>query len=94
MSTNRFEKRMEHLINDIRTKITEEKDVEALIKFINKLILKREVKTQKALIVKSRKAQTPYLRTRVPSIISLQSTNNITHEEALQELTKMIEPWR
>ncbi|MDR0744981.1 MAG: hypothetical protein LBF17_00585 [Mediterranea sp.] len=93
MPTTEFEKRREHLINNIRTKIVEDKEVEVLINLINKLILKREAKIQKAQKAKLRKVQTP-LRARVHSITSLQSTKNITHEEALQELAKMIEPWK
>jgi hypothetical protein len=94
MPTTDFEKRKEHLISNIRGKITREREVEALIKLINKLILKREAKAQKAQTLKLKKAQASNLKTRVPSLTSLQSTDNITHEEALQELAKTIAPWK
>jgi hypothetical protein len=94
MPTTDLEKRKEHLISNIRGKITKEKEVEALIKLINKLILRREAKAQKAQTAKLKKAQDSTLKTRVPTLTSLQSTNNITQEEALQELTKNNVPWK
>jgi hypothetical protein len=94
MPTAEFEKRMEHLISEIRTKITGDRELGALASLINKLVLKREAKIQKAQKAKTKKARAPFLKTRVPSVVSLHSTNNVTHEEALQELIKTIEPWK
>jgi hypothetical protein len=89
MPTSEFEKRRKQLIKSVRANITEEKEVKALIRMINKLAARKEAKVKKALEAKTPKV---YLKKRVPAVISIQSANNVTHEEALQELTKMTTP--
>lgn len=89
-----FNKQKETLINDIKAEITEEKELEALVKLLNKLMARKAAKAKKAQKAYSSRSQVIYSRTRVPSITSLQSTVNITHEEALQELRKTIALWK
>ena len=91
VTSKKVEKQKDILINSIRTNIREEKEVETLTSMINKLVSRREAREKKALQIKLKKIQSSYLKkTRVPSIISLQSENNITNEEALQEIAKII----
>lgn len=94
MPTTDFEKQKEALINDIRTEITEGKELDTLINQFNKIMTKKAAKAKKAQKANSVMVQSFYSRTRVPSIVSLQSTNNVTNEEALQELHKMTETWK
>ena len=94
MPTTEFEKQKEALINDIRTEITEGKELDALINQLNKIMTKKAAKAKKAQKAYSTMVQSFYSRTRVPSIVSLQSTNNVTNEEALQELHKITETWK
>ncbi|NDV84344.1 hypothetical protein [Bacteroides sp. 51] len=94
MPTTEFEKQKEALINDIRTKISEGRELDALINQFNKIMAKKAAKARKAQKASSVMVHSFYSRTRVPSITSLQSTNNVTNEEALQELHKMIETWK
>lgn len=91
VTSKKVEKQKDILINSIRTNIREEKEVETLTSMINKLVSRREAREKKALQIKLKKIQSSYLKkTRVPSIISLQSENNVTNEEALQEIAKII----
>jgi len=94
MPTTDFEKRKEELVIDISNGITEERELEALFNLFNKLMTKKAAKAKKAQKVNLSVVQSFYSRTRVPSITSLQSTSNVTNEEALQELDKMIESWK
>lgn len=89
-----FEKQKEELINNISIRITEEKELEALINLFNRLMNKKAVLLRKAQRANLSMTHPYYSIKRVSSIISLQSTNNITHEEALQELDKMTETWK
>ena len=91
VTSKKVEKQKDIMINSIRTNIREEKEVETLTSMINKLVSRREAREKKALQIKLKKIQSSYLKkTRVPSIISLQSENNVTNEEALQEIAKII----
>lgn len=91
VTSKKVEKQKDILINSIRTNIREEKEVETLTSMINKFVSRREAREKKALQIKLKKIQSSYLKkTRVPSIISLQSENNVTNEEALQEIAKII----
>ena len=94
MPTTDFEKRKEELLIDISNGVTEERELEALFNLFNKLMTKKAAKAKKAQRVNLSVAQSFYSRTRVPSITSLQSVINVTNEEALQELDKMIESWK
>lgn len=94
MPTTEFDRQKEALINDIRSGITEGKELDTLINQFNKIMAKKAAKAQKNQKANSTLAQSFYSRTRVPSITSLQSTSNITNEEALQELHKMIKSWK
>lgn len=94
MPENEFKKQKEVLINGIRTEITEEKELNALINQFDKIIKKRTLKAKKAQEANRAMAQLHFSKTRASSITSLQSENNITHEEALQELHKMTELWK
>ncbi|MDR0658780.1 MAG: hypothetical protein LBG18_07610 [Mediterranea sp.] len=91
VTSKKVEKQKDILIDSIRTNIREEKEVETLTIMINKLVSRREAREKKALQIKLKKIQESYLKkTRVSSIISLQSENNVTNEEALQEIAKII----
>lgn len=95
MPTTEFDKQKEVLINNIRTEITEIRELDLLIALFNKIMIKKDARAKRS--QKARKAfivQAYYSRTRVPAIVSLQSTNNVTHEEALEKLHKMIETWK
>lgn len=88
-----FEKQKEMLINDIRAQITEDKELDGLLNQFNKIMVRKEAKAKKAMKLKF-PAHASNSKTRIPCITALQSTNNITHEEALQELHKTIETWK
>lgn len=88
-----FDKQKEALINNIRAQITEEKELDGLLNQFNKIMVRKEAKAKKAMKLKFNN-QASDLRTRVPIITALNSTNNITHEQALQELYNMIETWK
>jgi len=94
MPTIDFDKQKEALINDIRTEITESKELEALINHFSKIMARKAAKAKKAQKANSMLNQSFYSKNRVPSITSLQSPNNVTHEEALQELHKILESWK
>lgn len=95
MPTTEFERQKDVLISKIGTEITEARELDLLIALFNKIMAKKDAKAKRN--SKSRKAyivQSYYSRTRIPTIISLQSTSNITHEEAINQLHKMIETWK
>jgi len=94
MPTTEFEKQKEVLINNIRDAITEEKELDTLINQFNKIMMRKAAKEKKAQKVKVSNIHAFYSRNRVSSIASLESMNNITHEEALQELHKLLGTWK
>lgn len=94
MPKTEFDKQKETLINDIGSEITEKKELDMLINLFNKLMTKKAAKAQRVKKSNAVRMQPTYSRTRVPSITSLQSTSNVTNEEALQELHKMVESWK
>lgn len=91
MPTTEFNKQKEALIDNIKTEITDGKELDSLINHFNKIMVRKAAKAQKALNA----SITPsYYARRVPSITSLDSNNNITHEEAMAELQKIVEVWK
>lgn len=93
MPITEFEKQKEALINDIRTQITDGKELEMLINQFNKIMTRKAAKAKKEQKANSYMSSF-HSRTRVPSIVSLQSTTNVTHEDAIAELHKMTESWK
>lgn len=92
MPTTNFDRRKENLINTIIEGVTEEAELTRLQTLLDKLMTKRAVRLQKLKLKEKVDMYPPSQR--VPFDTAMQSENNITHEEAIEELQKLIQTWK